>query len=47
MLPADGPALVLVDGRSGSGKSVVAERISRLVGAVVVHTDDLTWVAAD
>jgi len=42
-LPGDGPALVLVDGRSGSGKSTVAERISRLVGAVVVHTDDIAW----
>ncbi len=38
------PVLVAVDGRSGSGKSTIAERIAALVpGSVVVHTDDVAW----
>lgn len=43
LLPADRPALVLVDGRSGSGKSTFASRLARLLGAGVVHTDDVAW----
>jgi energy-coupling factor transporter ATP-binding protein EcfA2 len=37
------PALVLVDGRSGSGKSTFAARLARLRGATVVSTDDVAW----
>ncbi len=38
------PAVVAVDGRSGSGKSTVARRLAALLdGAVVVGTDDLAW----
>jgi uridine kinase len=38
------PVVVAVDGRSGSGKSTVADRIAGLVpGAVVVRTDDVAW----
>ena len=36
--------VVAVDGRGGSGKTTLAERISRLrPGSVVVHTDDIAW----
>lgn len=43
--PAAGrPTLVGVDGRSASGKSTLADRlVAEVVGAVVVHTDDLAW----
>jgi ABC-type dipeptide/oligopeptide/nickel transport system ATPase subunit len=38
------PALLAVDGRSGSGKTTVTRRIvDRVAGAVVVHTDDIAW----
>lgn len=38
------PVVVAVDGRSGSGKSTIAERIAALVpGSVVVRTDDVAW----
>jgi hypothetical protein len=38
------PLLLAVDGRSGSGKTTVAERIlARVPGAAVVHTDDVAW----
>jgi hypothetical protein len=37
------PALVLVDGRSGAGKTFASERVARLLGADVVHTDDVAW----
>lgn len=43
LLPAEKPALVLIDGRSGSGKSTVAERLSRLLGTALVHSDDIPW----
>lgn len=43
LLPAVGPALVLVDGRSGSGKTTAAQRLAAATGAGVVHTDDLAW----
>jgi len=43
LLPADPPALVLVDGRSGAGKTTFAGRLERLLGAALVHTDDLSW----
>jgi uridine kinase len=37
------PSLVLVDGRSGSGKSTFGTRLAGLIGAAVVHTDDVAW----
>ena len=38
------PLLLAVDGRSGSGKTTVAERILAWVpGSAVVHTDDVAW----
>lgn len=43
LLPAGQPALVLVDGRSGGGKSTVAERLSRLLDGALVHSDDIAW----
>jgi hypothetical protein len=42
-LPGDRPALVLVDGRSGSGKSTFAGRAARLLGGSLVSTDDIAW----
>ena len=42
LLP-DGRGVLLVDGRSGSGKSTFAERAAALLGGVIVHTDDLAW----
>jgi hypothetical protein len=39
----DGRALVLVDGRSGSGKSTFASRLAGMLGAAVVRTDDVAW----
>jgi hypothetical protein len=38
------PRIVAVDGRSGSGKTTVAERLRTAVpDAEVVHTDDIAW----
>jgi hypothetical protein len=38
------PAVVAVDGRSGSGKTTVSQRICAAVPAsAVVHTDDVAW----
>jgi hypothetical protein len=38
------PRIVAVDGRSGSGKTIVAERLRTAVrDAEVVHTDDIAW----
>ena len=42
LLP-EGHGVVLVDGRSGSGKTTFAERVAALVGGAVVHSDDLAW----
>lgn len=40
----DRPLVVAVDGRSASGKTSLAERLSAHVpGSVVVHTDDVAW----
>lgn len=37
-------AILAIDGRSSSGKTTLAARISDLVaGSVVVHTDDIAW----
>ncbi|GGA76427.1 adenylate kinase [Pseudoclavibacter endophyticus] len=33
--------ILLIDGRSGSGKTTLADRIAPLLGATVVHLDDL------
>jgi ABC-type dipeptide/oligopeptide/nickel transport system ATPase component len=43
LLPEENHALVLVDGRSGSGKSTFAERLARLLDGAVVHSDDIAW----
>jgi hypothetical protein len=43
LLPAEMLALVLVDGRSGSGKSTFTERLARLLDGAVVHSDDIAW----
>jgi hypothetical protein len=43
LLPAGGRGLILVDGRSGSGKSTFATRLARLLDSSVVHTDDIAW----
>ena len=42
--PADaGPSLVLVDGRSGAGKSTFAAAAADARGGCVVATDDVAW----
>ena len=43
LLPAENLALILVDGRSGSGKSTFAERLARILDGAVVHSDDISW----
>ena len=35
--------LVLVDGRSGGGKTTVAELLAEALSGAVVHTDDVAW----
>ncbi|WP_020143534.1 uridine kinase [Terracoccus sp. 273MFTsu3.1] len=42
-LLSGGRGVLLVDGRSGSGKTTFAERAATLLGGAVVHTDDLAW----
>ncbi len=38
------PAVLAVDGRSGSGKSTITDRITAAIpGAVTVHSDDVAW----
>jgi len=38
------PVIVAVDGRSGAGKSTIADQLSDEVpGSCVVHTDDVAW----
>lgn len=38
------PVIVAVDGRSGAGKSTVADRLrDEVPGSCVVHTDDVAW----
>jgi len=38
------PVIVAIDGRSGAGKSTVAEQLAlELEGAPVIHTDDVAW----
>ena len=41
---APGPAVLAVDGRSASGKSTFAARLTAAIdGAALVHSDDLAW----
>lgn len=38
------PVIVAVDGRSGAGKSTIADRLrDEVAGSCVVHTDDVAW----
>ncbi len=38
------PQVVAIDGRGGSGKTTLAERIHATIpGSAVVHTDDVAW----
>ena len=37
------PSLVLVDGRGGGGKTTFSSRLADLLGASLVHTDDVAW----
>ncbi|WP_076263640.1 uridine kinase family protein [Intrasporangium flavum] len=39
----EGPGLVLVDGRSGAGKSTFAAAATRARGGQVIATDDVAW----
>jgi hypothetical protein len=46
--PQTGPRIVAIDGRGGSGKTVLAQEIAatadrRGIAAEVVHTDDVAW----
>ncbi|MDG4821703.1 hypothetical protein O7635_07535 [Asanoa sp. WMMD1127] len=42
--PVGRPRLIAVDGRGGSGKTALAERLAReLPPAAVVHSDDVAW----
>jgi len=43
LLPPGDQALILVDGRSGGGKSTFAERVARLLDGAVAHSDDIAW----
>ncbi len=43
LLPPGDQVLILVDGRSGGGKSTFAERGARLLDGAVVHSDDIAW----
>lgn len=43
LVPANRPVLVLVDGRSGAGKTTAAGRLAAALDASVVHTDDVAW----
>ncbi|MEI2730793.1 MAG: hypothetical protein V9G08_02060 [Dermatophilaceae bacterium] len=36
-------SLVLVDGRSGAGKTTLAEMLAQALPAALVHTDDVAW----
>ena len=37
------PSLALVDGRGGGGKTTFSSRLADLLGASLVHTDDIAW----
>ena len=41
---SDGPLVFAVDGRQGSGKTTIADRLAALVpGSIIVHSDDVAW----
>lgn len=42
-LPEGRPSLILVDGRSGAGKSTFAANLARARGGALVATDDIAW----
>jgi uridine kinase len=39
-VPSPKPHIILIDGRSGVGKTHIAERIADALGATVIHLDD-------
>ena len=39
-LKKDGPYVVAIDGKAASGKSTMAEQLSKMLGADVIHMDD-------
>jgi uridine kinase len=42
--PSSRPRIVAVDGRGGGGKTMLVDRLCRVMaGTVVVHTDDVAW----
>ena len=42
--PPSRPRILAVDGRGGSGKTTLADRLRQVLpGAAVVHTDDVAW----
>jgi len=43
LIPPSDRTLILVDGRSGGGKSTFAGRLVRLLTGTLVHSDDLAW----
>lgn len=43
LLPHKASHLILVDGRSGSGKTTFAHKLAGLLESPVVHTDDIAW----
>lgn len=43
LLPDTPTHLILIDGRSGSGKSTFARKVAELLHGQIVHTDDIAW----
>lgn len=43
ILDSKNSKIILIDGRSGSGKSYLGNKIGNLLKAPVVHTDDIAW----
>jgi len=42
--PRGHPTILAVDGRQGSGKTTVANRLAALIpGTVIIHSDDVAW----
>lgn len=42
-LPKEQKNLILIDGRSGNGKSTFANKLANCIDAIIVHTDDISW----